>query len=85
MDSFHAQAHLNAFLQILEYCSQSVDVDGFSLLAYSVFELFDCAGYILYTLLFNRQALDLEIGVAKCFFEKILSLKKTFNFSHAGI
>jgi len=26
--SFHVQAHLNAFLQILEYFSQSVDVDG---------------------------------------------------------
>ena len=41
--SFHIQAHLNAFLQILEYFSQSVDVDGLNLLAYSVFELFDCA------------------------------------------
>jgi len=44
--SFHIQAHLNAFLQILEYFSQSVDVDGLNLLAYSVFELFDCAGCI---------------------------------------
>jgi len=26
---FHFQAHLNAFLQILEYFSQSVEVDGF--------------------------------------------------------
>ena len=43
MVSFHIQAHLNEFLQILVYCSQSVDVDGFSLLAYSVFQLFDCA------------------------------------------
>ena len=41
--SFHIQAHLNAFLQILEYFSQSVDVDGLNLLAYSIFELFDCA------------------------------------------
>jgi len=41
--SFHIQAHLNAFLQILEYFSQNVDVDGLNLLAYSVFELFDCA------------------------------------------
>ena len=39
--SFHIQAHLNAFLQILEYFSQIVDVDGLNLLAYSVFELFD--------------------------------------------
>ena len=46
MVSFHIQAHLNAFLQFLEYSSQSVDVDGCSLLAYSVFELFDCAGCI---------------------------------------
>ena len=44
--SFHTQAHWNAFLQILEYFSQSVDVDGLNLLAYSVFELFDCAGCI---------------------------------------
>ena len=41
--SFHIQAHLNAFLQILEYFSQSVDVEGLNLLAYGVFELFDCA------------------------------------------
>jgi len=46
MVSIHIQAHLNAFLQILEYYSQNVDFDGFSLLAYSVFELFDCAGCI---------------------------------------
>ena len=44
--SFRIQAQLNAFLQILEYFSQSVDVDGLNLLAYSVFELFDCAGCI---------------------------------------
>ena len=44
--SFHIQTHLNALLQILEYFSQSVDIDGLNLLAYSVFELFDCAGCI---------------------------------------
>jgi len=44
--SFHNQPHLNAFLQILEYFSQSVDVDGLNLLAYCVFESFDCAGCI---------------------------------------
>ena len=44
--SFHIQAHLNAFLQILEYFSQSVKIDGLTLLAYSVFEMFDCAGCI---------------------------------------
>jgi len=44
--SFHIQAHLNAFLQILEYFSQSVDVDGMNLLSYSVFELVDFAGCI---------------------------------------
>ena len=44
--SFHIQAHLNAFLQILEYFSQSVDVDSSNILAYSVFESFDCAGFI---------------------------------------
>ena len=36
---------LVSFLQILEYFSQSVDVDGLNLLAHSVFE-FDCAGCI---------------------------------------
>ena len=45
--SFHIQAQLNAFLQIMEYFFQSFDVDGLNLLAYSVFELFDCAGCIL--------------------------------------
>jgi len=44
--SFQIQAHFNAFLEILEYFSQSVDVDGLNLLAYSVFELFDRAGCI---------------------------------------
>jgi len=44
--SFHIEAHLNAFLQILEYFSQSVEVDGLNLLAYSFFELFGCAGCI---------------------------------------
>jgi len=44
--SFYIQAHWNAFLQILKYFSQSVEVGGLKLLAYSVFELFDCAGCI---------------------------------------
>ena len=48
--SFHIQAHLNAFLQILEYFSQSVDVDGLNLLAYNVFKLSDCAGVYFCTL-----------------------------------
>ena len=48
--SFHIQAHWKAFLQILEYFSQSVEVDGMNLLAYSVFELFDCAGVYFCTL-----------------------------------
>jgi hypothetical protein len=68
---FHIQAHLNAFLQILEYFSQSVDVDG---LACSVFELFDCAGCIFVHFGLqqapkkkSRQALDREIWVAKGF------------------
>jgi len=63
--SFHIQAHLNAFLQILKYFSQSVDVDGLNLMANSVFELFDCAGCIFCTLCpsigpkeKSRQALD---------------------------
>jgi len=41
--SFHIHANLNAFLQILEYFSQSVEVDGLNILTYSVFELFNCA------------------------------------------
>ena len=44
--SFHIQAHLNTFLQILEYFPQSVEVGGLNLLAYSVLELFECAGCI---------------------------------------
>ena len=63
--SFHIQAHLNAFLQILEYFSQSVDVDGLNLLMYSISELFDCAGVYFCTLCpsigpkeISRQALD---------------------------
>ena len=63
--SFHIQTHLNAFLQILEYFSQSVEVDGLNLLAYSVFELFDCVECIFCTLYpsigpkeRSRQALD---------------------------
>ena len=48
--SFHIQAHLNAFLQILEYFPQSVDVDGLNLLAYSVFEFSSIVrGVFLYT------------------------------------
>ena len=67
---FHIQAHLNAFLQILEIFFQSVDVEGLNLLAYSVFELFDCAGCIFVHLgptERSRQALDREIWVAKGF------------------
>ena len=52
--SFHIQLHWNAFLQILEYFSESVNVDGLNLLAYSVFELLDLRGVFLYTLPFNR-------------------------------
>ena len=44
--SFHNQTHLNAFLQILEYFTQSVDVDGLNLLMYSVSDLFDFGGCI---------------------------------------
>jgi len=62
--SFHILAHLNAFLQILEYFSQSVDVGGLNLLAYSVFELFDCAGvYFFYTLPFNKPQRKKSAGV----------------------
>ena len=84
--SFHIQAHLNTFLQILEYFSQSVDVDGFNHLAYSVFELFDCAGCIFVHFSpsigpkeRSRQALDREIWVAKSFLRYIF-LEKNFQF-----
>ena len=63
--SFHIQAYWNVFLKILEYFSQSVDVDGLNLLAHSVFEQFDCAGVYFCTLCPSigpketvRQALD---------------------------
>ena len=72
--SFHIQAHLNAFLLILEYFSQIVGIDGLNFLAYSVFELFDCAGGIFVHFALqqapknrSRQALDREIWVAKGF------------------
>ena len=72
--SFHIQAHLNAFLQILEYFSQSVDVDGLNILACNVFELFECAVCIFVHFALqlgpkerSRQALDREIWVAKGF------------------
>jgi len=72
--SFHIQAHLNAFLQILECFSQIVDVDGLNLLAYSVFELLDCAGCIFVHFALSlgpkersRRALDREIWMAKGF------------------
>ena len=72
--SFHIQAHLNVFLQILEYFSQSVDVDGLNLLVCSVFELCRLCGVYFRTLCpsidpkeRNRQALDREIWVAKGF------------------
>jgi len=62
---FHIQAHLNAFLQILQYFSQNVDVDGLNLLAYSVFELVRLCGVYFCTLCpsigpkeRSRQALD---------------------------
>jgi len=61
--SFHIQAQLNAFIQIMDYFSQSVDVYGLNLLAYSVFELFDCAGCIFYTLPFNRPQRKKSAGV----------------------
>jgi len=61
--SFHIQAHFNSFLQILEYFSQSVDVDGLNLLAYSVFEFFDLRGVFLYTFPFNRSQRKKSAGV----------------------
>ena len=61
MVSFHIQAHLNGFLQILEYCYQNVDVDGCNLLAYSVFELSDCAGCIFVHFVL-QQAPKKEVG-----------------------
>ena len=59
--SFHIQAHLNTFLQILEYFSQSVNVDSLDLCAYSVFELFDCRGCI-FVQFAPQQAPKNEVG-----------------------
>jgi hypothetical protein len=61
MVSFHIQAHLNEFLQILEYYSLSVNVDGFILPACSIFELFDCAGCIFVHFAL-QQAPEKEVG-----------------------
>jgi len=65
LDQYTHCTLVNAFLEILEYFSQSVDVDGLNLLAYSVFELFDCAGCIFVQSALqkapkerSRQALD---------------------------
>ena len=59
--SFQIQTHLNTFLQVLEYYSQIVDVDGFNPLAYRVFELFDCAGCIFVHFAL-QQAPQKEVG-----------------------
>ena len=63
--SVHIQAHLNAFLQVLEYFSQSVDVYGLNLLACSVFFVVRLCGVYFCTLCpskspkeRSRQALD---------------------------
>ena len=61
MVSFHIHPHLNVFLQILEYYSKCVDVDGFNPLAYRVFELFDCAGCIFVHFAL-QQAPQKEVG-----------------------
>ena len=80
--SFHIQAHLNAFLQVLEYFSQSVGVDGLNLLAYSVFELIDFAGCIFVhfalQLAQRKKSASVRSGDlgGQRFFEIILSLKK---------
>ena len=60
---FHIQAHLKAFLQIVEYFSQSVDVDGMNLLAYSVLSCSIVRGVFLYTLPFNRPQRKKSAGV----------------------
>ena len=85
----HIQAHLNAFLQIVEYFSQSVEVDGLNLLAYSIFELCRLCEVYFCTLCpsigpkeRSRHALDREIWVANGFF---FCHEKTFNFSHDSI
>ena len=68
--SFQIQAHWNAFLQILQYFSQIVKVDGLNVYAYSFFQLFDCAGcsfvhfvwvVVLYTL-YGVQFYTLCVG-----------------------
>ena len=83
---FHIQAHLNAFFQILEYFSQSVEVDGLNLLAYSVFESFDFAGCIFVHFPFNRPQRKNSAGVrsgdlgGQMFFEIILSISRMLAF-----
>jgi hypothetical protein len=77
--SFHIQAHLNAFLQILEYFSQSVDIDGLNLLA-SLRSI--VRGVFLSILPFSRPQRKKLVCVrpgylgGQRFFEIILSLKK---------
>jgi len=48
--SFHIQAHWNAFLQILEYFSHNVNIDGLNLLAYSIFWVVRLCGAYFCTL-----------------------------------
>ena len=61
--SFHIQAHLNAFLQILEYFSQSVDVDGLNLLSIASLICPIVLGVFLYTLPFIRSQRKKSTGV----------------------
>jgi len=80
--SFHIQAHLNAFLQILSYISQSVKVDGLNLLVFASLSYSIVRGVFLYILPFNRLQRKKSAGVrsgdlaGQRFFEITLSLKK---------
>jgi len=59
--SFQIQAHLNAFLQILEYFSQSVDVDDSWCIA--SLSCLIVRSVFLYTLPFNRPQRKKSAGV----------------------
>ena len=61
--SFHIQAHLNAFLQILEYFSQIVEVDDMNLIRIASLSYSIVRGVFLYTLPFNRPPKK-EVGIS---------------------
>ena len=61
--SFHIQAHLNALIQILEHCSQSVEVDSLNLWRIASLSCSIVRGVFLYTLPFIRPQRKKSAGV----------------------